>query len=214
MGGLRGDRAGGGGGARFLRACPRRPVRWRCPTACSRRSPRWRRPRGCWPCAAPRRSPPPDKLTGSRYLVLDGVQDPGNLGTIWRTADAFGADGLLLVNGCADPWRPKTIRATMGALLPPARLGGGPGDRPGPAGRGGHPPLRHRPPGGYGGRAGRGPEAGPPWSSAAKDRASRTRPCPCAGGPSRSPWREAVASPPERPPWRPGWCCGNSEIAR
>ena len=60
---------------------------------------------------------PPDKLTGGRYLVLDGVQDPGNLGTIWRTADAFGADGLLLVNGCADPWSPKTIRATMGACF-------------------------------------------------------------------------------------------------
>ena len=60
---------------------------------------------------------PPDKLPGGRYLVLDGVQDPGNLGTIWRTADAFGADGLLLVNGCADPWSPKTIRATMGACF-------------------------------------------------------------------------------------------------
>lgn len=60
---------------------------------------------------------PPDRLTGSRYLVLDGVQDPGNLGTIWRTADAFGADGLLLVNGCADPWSPKTVRATMGACF-------------------------------------------------------------------------------------------------
>ena len=60
---------------------------------------------------------PPDKLSGGRYLVLDGVQDPGNLGTIWRTADAFGADGLLLVNGCADPWSPKTIRATMGACF-------------------------------------------------------------------------------------------------
>lgn len=60
---------------------------------------------------------PPEKLTGGRYLVLDGVQDPGNLGTIWRTADAFGADGLLLVNGCADPWSPKTIRATMGACF-------------------------------------------------------------------------------------------------
>ena len=60
---------------------------------------------------------PPDRLSGGRYLVLDGVQDPGNLGTIWRTADAFGADGLLLVNGCADPWSPKTIRATMGACF-------------------------------------------------------------------------------------------------
>ena len=59
----------------------------------------------------------PDSLTGRRYLVLDGVQDPGNLGTIWRTADAFGADGLILCNGCADPWSPKTIRATMGAAF-------------------------------------------------------------------------------------------------
>ena len=46
----------------------------------------------------------PEELTGSRYLVLDGLQDPGNLGTLWRTADAFGADGLLLLPGCADPW--------------------------------------------------------------------------------------------------------------
>ncbi len=59
----------------------------------------------------------PDRLTGSRYLVLDGVQDPGNVGTIWRTADAFGADGLILCNGCADPWSPKTVRATMGAVF-------------------------------------------------------------------------------------------------
>lgn len=59
----------------------------------------------------------PEELTGSRYLVLDGLQDPGNLGTLWRTADAFGADGLLLLPGCADPWSPKTLRATMGACF-------------------------------------------------------------------------------------------------
>lgn len=59
----------------------------------------------------------PDRLTGSRYLLLDGVQDPGNVGTIWRTADAFGADGLILCGGCADPWGPKTVRATMGAAF-------------------------------------------------------------------------------------------------
>lgn len=59
----------------------------------------------------------PDRLTGGRYLLLDGVQDPGNVGTIWRTADAFGADGLILCGGCADPWNPKTVRATMGAVF-------------------------------------------------------------------------------------------------
>lgn len=59
----------------------------------------------------------PDRLEGRRYLLLDGVQDPGNVGTIWRTADAFGADGLILCNGCADPWSPKTVRSTMGALF-------------------------------------------------------------------------------------------------
>lgn len=60
---------------------------------------------------------PPRPLPGERYLVLDGVQDPGNVGTIWRTADAFGADGLILVNGCADPFSPKTVRSTMGACF-------------------------------------------------------------------------------------------------
>ncbi len=60
---------------------------------------------------------PPEGLEGIRYLVLDGLQDPGNVGTIWRTADALGADGLLLVNRCADPWNPKTVRASMGACF-------------------------------------------------------------------------------------------------
>ena len=59
----------------------------------------------------------PRKLTGDRYLILDGVQDPGNVGTIWRTADAFGADALVLLPGCADPFAPKTVRATMGACF-------------------------------------------------------------------------------------------------
>lgn len=60
---------------------------------------------------------PPERLEGGRYLVLDGVQDPGNVGTIWRSADALGADGLLLVNGCADPYSAKVVRATMGACF-------------------------------------------------------------------------------------------------
>ncbi len=59
----------------------------------------------------------PERLEGERFLVLDGVQDPGNVGTVWRSADAFGADALLLCNACADPWSPKTVRATMGAVF-------------------------------------------------------------------------------------------------
>ena len=66
-------------------------------------------------CALPGQAPP--ALEHPRLLVLDGVQDPGNVGTIWRTADALGADGLILVNGCADPFAPKTVRATMGACF-------------------------------------------------------------------------------------------------
>ena len=50
-------------------------------------------------------------------LILDRVSDPGNLGTMIRTAAAAGADGLLLGPGCVDPYNPKAIRATMGALL-------------------------------------------------------------------------------------------------
>lgn len=59
----------------------------------------------------------PSRLDGRRYVVLDGVQDPGNVGTVLRTADAFGADGLILLPGCADPFSPKTVRASMGAIF-------------------------------------------------------------------------------------------------
>ena len=67
-------------------------------------------------CALPDRALP-QKLEGRRYVVLDGVQDPGNVGTILRTADAFCADGMFLVNACADLYNPKTVRATMGAVF-------------------------------------------------------------------------------------------------
>ena len=59
----------------------------------------------------------PPALTGRRYLALEGVQDPGNVGSILRTADAFAAGGLLLLPGCADLYNPKTVRASMGALF-------------------------------------------------------------------------------------------------
>jgi len=51
------------------------------------------------------------------YIVLDGIKDPGNLGTIIRTADAAGADGVILSQGCTDVYSPKTLRATMGSIF-------------------------------------------------------------------------------------------------
>ncbi len=48
-------------------------------------------------------------------VALDTVQDPGNLGTIIRTADAMGASALLFSDGCADPYSPKALRAAMGS---------------------------------------------------------------------------------------------------
>ena len=50
-------------------------------------------------------------------LVLDGVADPGNVGTIIRTADWFGVRNILLGQGCADRFHPKTLRATMGSVF-------------------------------------------------------------------------------------------------
>jgi TrmH family RNA methyltransferase len=48
-------------------------------------------------------------------LILDGLRDPGNLGTILRTASAAGVQGVLLAPGCADAWSPKVLRSAMGA---------------------------------------------------------------------------------------------------
>ena len=61
--------------------------------------------------------PLPQTLTGRQYVLLDGVQDPGNVGTILRTLDAFDADGLLLTGGCADPYGWKAVRSSMGAVF-------------------------------------------------------------------------------------------------
>lgn len=54
-------------------------------------------------------------LTGG-CIVLEGIQDPGNLGTILRTADALDVP-VILTEGCADPYNPKAVRAAMGAVF-------------------------------------------------------------------------------------------------
>ena len=50
-------------------------------------------------------------------IVLDGVQDPGNAGTILRTAEAFGATGAIFLKGSASPWNPKCLRASAGSAF-------------------------------------------------------------------------------------------------
>ncbi len=50
-------------------------------------------------------------------VIVDGVQDPGNLGTIIRAADAAGADGVYLLKGTVDLYNPKSLRATMGSIF-------------------------------------------------------------------------------------------------
>ena len=56
-------------------------------------------------------------LKGRRFVAMDGVQDPGNVGTIIRTADAAGFDGVILSAQCADVFSPKVLRATMGSIF-------------------------------------------------------------------------------------------------
>lgn len=64
---------------------------------------------------------PADLLAASErdglVVVVDGIQDPGNLGTIIRSADAVGASGVLLGRGTVDLYNPKTVRSTMGSLF-------------------------------------------------------------------------------------------------
>jgi RNA methyltransferase, TrmH family len=50
-------------------------------------------------------------------VVLAAVQDPGNIGTIMRSAEAFGATGVMTTRGSADPWSPKALRASAGSGL-------------------------------------------------------------------------------------------------
>lgn len=56
------------------------------------------------------------KLSSGLYLALDGVQDPGNLGTIIRIADWFGINTIFCSEDTADAWNPKVVQATMGSI--------------------------------------------------------------------------------------------------
>ncbi len=56
-------------------------------------------------------------LSARRLLVLEHIQDPGNLGTILRTAEALGGFGVYLLGSCCDPLSPKALRASMGAVF-------------------------------------------------------------------------------------------------
>ena len=62
-------------------------------------------------------SPPPQFAADNDVLILCGIQDPGNLGTILRTAAAFGVRDVFADGECADVYSPKTLRASMGAAF-------------------------------------------------------------------------------------------------
>lgn len=59
------------------------------------------------------------------YSALEDIQDPGNMGTVIRTAEALGIDGILLSDGCCDIYNPKVLRASMGGVfrMPLMRVG-------------------------------------------------------------------------------------------
>ncbi|MDN7227024.1 RNA methyltransferase [Planococcus sp. N064] len=56
-----------------------------------------------------------EQQTWTKLLLIDAVQDPGNIGTMIRTALASGMDAVVLGKGCADPYNPKTVRSAQGS---------------------------------------------------------------------------------------------------
>ena len=125
--------AGGRGGA-IVAACRERGVETVCAPdrevtdLCTTDA-----PRAVLACVRP---PPPESrpLHRGRYLMAQGVQIPGNLGTLVRSAWAFGLDGVVIGRGTVDPWNAKVVRASAGAVFhmplieePMGVLGGGDG---------------------------------------------------------------------------------------
>jgi len=62
----------------------------------------------------PSREAPPSRSANPLYLVLDGVSDPGNVGTLLRSSVAVGVAAVILMPGCCDVWNPKAVRSAMG----------------------------------------------------------------------------------------------------
>ncbi|MCK9478745.1 MAG: RNA methyltransferase [Firmicutes bacterium] len=56
-------------------------------------------------------------ISGNLLLICDGISDPGNLGTMIRTAECAYFDGVVLLKGCVDAYSPKTVRSTMGSIF-------------------------------------------------------------------------------------------------
>jgi len=58
-----------------------------------------------------------NSIAGGLLVILDAIRDPGNMGTIIRTADAAGCSGVIITDGCVDIYNPKVLRATMGSVF-------------------------------------------------------------------------------------------------
>ncbi len=74
-------------------------------------------PQGILAIASAKMNKVEDIAKGGLVIICDRVQDPGNLGTIFRTAHAVGADGVILLKGSADPFSLKTVRSSMGSCF-------------------------------------------------------------------------------------------------
>lgn len=57
------------------------------------------------------------QLSGGLFVLLENIRDPGNMGTIIRTADAAGFSGVVVTGGCVDVYNPKVLRSTMGSVF-------------------------------------------------------------------------------------------------
>ena len=74
-------------------------------------------PQGILAVARQRRYALSDIPDGKLYIILDTIQDPGNLGTIIRTAEAAGVAAVIMNKGCAEIYSPKVVRSTMGSIF-------------------------------------------------------------------------------------------------